>query len=179
MAEIKSTLDLVMERTRSLRFTDEEKKSLQIEDVKKLLNGLVQKYLDGLLKLDDIRLEMKKLQEKNPDIHVKSHLCELILEKIDLPALDGPLPQLLKGLFHIDIQEFQRLGEIFRQAVADQAARRTKLLRKHLSQSEGISGSAVLPNLDTDIQWHNQIKALQKEYEQKLYAVKDAAQSSL
>lgn len=179
MAEIKSTLDLVLERTRNLKLTDEEKKSLRIEEVKKRMNGLVQKYLDGLLKLDEIDLEVKQLQKKNQDIDLKSYLCLWILDKIDLTALDGPLPQLLEGLLPVSIQDLQRLGEIYQQVEADQAARRMELLKKHLAQSEGISGSAVLPNLDADPQWRNEINALQNEYNQKLSAAKAAVQLTL
>ena len=55
MGEIKSTLDLVMEKTRHLTLSREEKEEQKRVEVNKRLKGLVQKYQDNLLKKD--RLE--------------------------------------------------------------------------------------------------------------------------
>ena len=55
MAEIKSTLDLIMEKTRGLTMTEEEKRELREKDLVGKVRGLVQKYLDGALDMDRFR----------------------------------------------------------------------------------------------------------------------------
>lgn len=47
MAEIKSTLDLVLERTKHLSQSSEEKQAQKQKDIANRLNGLLQKYQDS------------------------------------------------------------------------------------------------------------------------------------
>ena len=49
MGEIKSTLDLVMERTRNLTLSDEEKQAHKQMAIASRIKGLLQKMLDGML----------------------------------------------------------------------------------------------------------------------------------
>ena len=50
MGEIKSTLDLVMEKTRHLTLSQKEKEEQKQIEVNKRLKGLLQKYQDNLLR---------------------------------------------------------------------------------------------------------------------------------
>ena len=63
MGEIKSTLDLVMEKTRHLTLSQEEKDSQKKVEVHKRLKGLVQKYRDNLLKKDGLGKELEILNK--------------------------------------------------------------------------------------------------------------------
>lgn len=58
MGEIKSTLDIVMEKTKHLSMTAEEKQAGKIEEIESALKGLVQKYQDRVLKPEQYRGEM-------------------------------------------------------------------------------------------------------------------------
>lgn len=64
MGEIKSTLDLVMERTRHLSLSSEEKKRQQKEAFKKRLNGLLANFADGSLTVDALQNRISQLQKK-------------------------------------------------------------------------------------------------------------------
>jgi hypothetical protein len=46
MAEIKSTLDLVMEKTKNLNLSNAEKQDQKNKEMESRLRGLVQKYQD-------------------------------------------------------------------------------------------------------------------------------------
>ena len=49
MAEIKSTLDLVLEKTRDMTLSSDEKQQQQREAIETRFRGLLQKYIDGSL----------------------------------------------------------------------------------------------------------------------------------
>ena len=49
MAEVKSTLELVMERTRHMTLSEEDKREQALAEFKKSLGGLLQKVQDGVL----------------------------------------------------------------------------------------------------------------------------------
>ena len=54
MAEIKSTLELALERTKHLVMSEEEKKQMQAEGYLEKIPGHVQKFLDGQMELIDL-----------------------------------------------------------------------------------------------------------------------------
>ena len=60
MGEIKSTLDLVMEKTRHLTLSQEEKEEQKHIEVDKRLKGLLQKYQDNLLKKEQLEKELDR-----------------------------------------------------------------------------------------------------------------------
>ena len=63
MGEIKSTLDLVMEKTRHLTLSNEEKQQQKFEEARKRINGLLQKYQEHILDIDQIKQELNALQK--------------------------------------------------------------------------------------------------------------------
>ena len=62
MAEIKSTIDLVMERTRNLTMSDEDRHRQAAAKLMGSVNGLTQKYLDGQLDVEKFRSEFSRLE---------------------------------------------------------------------------------------------------------------------
>ena len=167
MAEIKSTLDLVMERTKNLRFSEEEKQAQKIEDAKKTLNGLIQQYLDQLLNEDELSSKIAGVRKQ---FQMADHavLREVILDKITLDTLDSPLPDLLSRLCRVDIEGLKALARSYRQALARGRGTYGAELKSTLQTRYGISGSAVEPNLDTDPGWQREIRSRLAELETKL-----------
>lgn len=172
MAEIKSTLDLVMERTKNLRFSEEEKQAQKAEDAKKALNGLIQQYLDQLLGEDELDTKITGLL-KECQLADRSLLRDVILDKIDLDALDGPLPDLLAGLCQSDISGFKELARSYRKALSSGREQHKAELKSNLQARYGITGSAVEPHVDADPDWQHEIRLRAAELEEKLIREKD------
>ena len=63
VAEIKSTLDLVMEKTRNLTLSSEEKQAQKQIDVENRIKGLVQKFEDGLLTGNQLKRNYDSLKK--------------------------------------------------------------------------------------------------------------------
>lgn len=174
MGEIKSTLDLVMEKTRNLRLTDDEKKSRQIDDLKKQFNGVVQKYLDNRIGTDAVKNEADQMKQNHPALDLNAPLCRVVLDRIDLQGLDGPLVALVQSAFGVDIAGFQRLEKNYRQQIDALAAQRKKQLASELLRNHGIGGSAVQPNLDADPLWREEKRELTEQFSEKLAVEKQA-----
>ncbi len=149
MGEIKSTLDLVMERTRHLSLTDEEKKCQRTANYAKRLQGLLQQYEDGALCLEDLHNRAAVLQAEL-QIEARPMVVDGVMRRIDpdgdntlwLALLDEVAPDIGKPL--LSILEGHRLkqAEILAAGKLDQFDR--------LASRHGISGSAVLPNPQQD-----------------------------
>ena len=56
MSEIRSTIDIMMERTRGMSLSEEEKESLRKEELGKRAKGFRIKLLDAASEADDIQI---------------------------------------------------------------------------------------------------------------------------
>jgi hypothetical protein len=150
MAEIKSTLDLIMERTKNLTMTDEEKKDLQLKELQGKANGLIQRFMDGLIDTEAFEDELTGNREDRP----------LILDIVKKEALkriepDGNNERILLLLHEVlgeDTKPLSRRIEAFMKDIRREMARHAKEALKML-QLKGIGGSAVMPNLEKDPSW--------------------------
>ena len=94
MGEIKSTLDLVMEKTKNLTLSNEEREEQKNKEIKDRLRGLVQKFQDHILNTDNLRSDYQKLQKEHGlpnNRHLIAEICSQILPGKDNQALFGLL----------------------------------------------------------------------------------------
>lgn len=152
MTEIKSTLDLVLERTKNLTMTEAEKVSLQRKQLEGKIRGWVQKYLDGHMDLKAVKAEMvaipQNCQEAGRDI-----LKNILLEQIDAQGDNGAVLDLLEGILEKSRAPYFAAVEKFQKTLATGRSRFLETLAAGLAE-RGISGSAVKPNLDRDEAWN-------------------------
>ena len=175
MAEIKSTLDLVMERTKNLTLSSEEKQAQKDKEITNRIKGLVQKLQDGMLaagQFDEVYGKLKKDAEL-PDNRL---LAGEILTRLD-PGQDNQiLLAALEESCRIDMAPIRSIISDFRDA-ADRAAReRSAKLKDDLVQNHFISGTAVLPNIEADEHWQQTAQDLQRQFQQRLRQVHDSQQ---
>ena len=145
MGEIKSTLDLVMERTRHLSFSDEERTRQQKDAFDKRLQGLLQQVADGALTVDVVIDRIAALQAEL-NVNGRQPVAAGIVGRIDPdrdnrtwldllalldPAVCAPLENVLAD-YRKNRSALLRSGE--------------ERLRDRLARDHGISGSAVIPN---------------------------------
>ena len=83
MGEIKSTLDLVMEKTKNLSLSDEERLGQKNKEIESRIRGLLQKFNDQALSADKLKSEYQKLQ-KDYDLPENAPLVKEICRQIEL-----------------------------------------------------------------------------------------------
>jgi hypothetical protein len=146
MAEIKSTLELVMERTRHLSMSDEDKIQQAAREFKEAVNRLSLKYLDGQIDLDRFRQEFDNL-DKNPS--ARADAVTEVARRIDPTADNKPLLNLIKHGMDTDISGFEIILDSFHRSARAEDAKAARQIKAGLL-AQGILGSAVVPNLETD-----------------------------
>lgn len=151
MAEIKSTLDLVMERTRHLTMSESDKREQAAAEFMTAVNRLIQKYLDGNFDLDRFR-EQLSLLEKNCSSSNIGMVVGEIARRIDPETENRLLLDLLQSACGLNVSGIQVLLSECAQTVDSQAETVGKRVTGDLKEN-GISGSAVVPNLDSDKTW--------------------------
>jgi hypothetical protein len=152
MGEIKSTLDLVMEKTKHLTLSDEEKVMLRRAEVDKKIYGIVRKYQDNLIAKTFLEKEMDVIR-KTYGVHADQILRQTLLGSLELGGRNEPALELLRDICGVDISGFERLFQDFLDQVGSAAKDRGNAIKKDLAKTQSISGTAVIPNLEADHEW--------------------------
>jgi len=151
MAEIKSTLDIIMEKAKRFSVTEEEKKGFKRQELEGKIKGLLQKVVDGVLDPERFQVEVVAFQAKEKDL-VHRILQEEIVARIELGANNEALLRILEniaGPASAAVREV--LAEFEKKAEKEKESCRRTLVEN--LKEKGISGSALLPNLDADPEW--------------------------
>ena len=176
MGEIKSTLDLVMEKTKHLSLSKAEKETQQKIETKKTLKGLVQKFNGQLLKPEMFIKELAAL-EKKYRMTDRKILVDEIFDQIDLEQENTQLLILLRDVCRKDTTGLESVLEDFANEITGAKDNRSEEIKRYLSDKHAISGSAVLPNLDADTGWLKTSEKIHKAYEKNLTKEKSHLQS--
>ena len=173
MGEIKSTLDLVMEKTKNLNLSDEERQGQKNNEIGSRIRGLLNKFHDGAISLERFNSDYQVLKREYRLMGTENgHLIKEICDQIKLGKNNQASFDLLAELKVSDIEGISSVLQEF-QTVSDAAARkRRKILKELLAKTHFISGSAVIPNLGNDAEWAKEAGEISAEFGAKLNQAK-------
>jgi hypothetical protein len=176
MGEIKSTLDLVLEKTRHLTLSSVEKEEIELREALKKVSGYLSRYRDGVLSLEALLKEMRSLAPEIRD-RVRQETARQMSLLLNLsPETDAMIPamealaepgwaDLLAGV--------RRCRTEVRKALE---AARGSVEGRMLAQlaAAGIRGSAVAVKTGGDPQWIAMNQNLMRPCEDRLEALRRA-----
>jgi hypothetical protein len=150
MAEIKSTMDLIMERTKGLTLSPKEKEEIQREEWLKKAKGRIQKFLDGWLDMDQVKTE---LFHQEAPAGWKKILYQEIIGGLELEGDNEKRFQLITVLLEKPREPLVKILKGFNLKVKEEKTRQSDQLIKQLAD-QGISGPAVIPSLERAPSWN-------------------------
>lgn len=171
MGEIKSTLDLVFEKTRNLTLSDEEKLSLAREKLDKKVQGLCNRYLDNFFPVSHLKDEMGKIASNDRELAF-NFLKKYLLSHFDL---DGENPLIVSALSEVASCDIASLKNLQKEYNSEKEGTKKAFTEKSLLalKESGVSGSAVVPNLDNIPEWDQFLKGLRKRYQERLKTIEN------
>ena len=152
MAEIKSTIDLIMERTKNLSASAEEREAWHRKERETHLRGLIQRLLDYSLTLDDVKDELEREKKIGRAAEALGTLKTALAAHVDPESDNGRLFRIVNELAGTPETLLQ---ETLQSCQAEFYAKKTALVERQRGELEsaGIAGSAVVPNPEADPQW--------------------------
>jgi len=178
MGEIKSTLDLVMEKTRHLTLSQEEKEAQNRIEVNKRLQGLLQKYQDNLLRKENLNKELDNLKIAY-NLNVDEMLADLLLKSLKIGLDNTVFLELLNEIFGLNLSGIETIFQNFKATVKSASKKRVDQIKTDLSVKRFISGSAVVPNLESDREWLSMLGHIMDGFDQTLNKEKAALTKEL
>lgn len=167
MAEIKSTLDLVMEKTKHLQFSEQERRQQQSKEAGARIRGVLQKLVDQDLRIEQFTKDYQRLKS---DYHLKDDAA-LISECLGQIVMIGDNQAVLAALDAaegFELSAIETVIEEFQQRYRDLAAAAEQRLVSEYALRDQMSGSALVPNLNLDIEWRGEKEALEKEFRARM-----------
>ena len=168
MAKIKSTLDLVMERTKNLAMSREDREALQRKEWEDKARGWAQMLLDQKITIDEL---MKDFTVESSRYGALADILHVELTRHLDPDADNSI--ILKALTEVIGLEVKPFTDF----INDYHARYEQYRQEHQGRlvselkARGISGTALVPNIDHDEVWQGFVKGLKDRFRQKIQAL--------
>ncbi len=154
MGKIKSTLDIVMEKTKSMSMTSEDRDVLRQKDLSDQARSWAQKYLDRKMSLKEIESMLQAAGGERPA--TLSLLMGEVIRNIRIDEDNTLILDVLQNLCGIGRDRVMGLIKICRDELHGKMAEQLDRLMAGLGQ-EGISGDAVIPNIARDKSWQDEL----------------------
>ena len=173
MAEIKSTMDLVMEKVGKMKITAEEREKFKREEVQDQAQRLFHRYF---VQEEQKDLRSLKMQLQDVKEEIKEVLKELLISAY---SLKDPSVRIIEGLKILAgeregrvIEALEELASSYQREKEEKLQQLEKEYREELAR-RGISGTAVEVNLSAHPHWADFIGQLNKKYEGKKREILD------
>jgi hypothetical protein len=175
MGEIKSTVELAMERTKKFAISEKEKEEMKQKEILQKATSLFHRYREGHLPLNNILKEIEKM-EKKIAITVKKLLLS---QWIDALSLDDDDERIFKGIESLKQRSIDGIKQKFHSLLSQYLSEKEKVKEKVKVQfaealrKDSIYGSAVEPKLEGAELWKKEIEKLDQFYRVKLEEIKE------
>ena len=173
MAEIKSTLELVMQRTRNWDLSAAEREAQRQAQFLKRLSGVVQRYQDEALKLEEALAEIRRLQQES-DITDTGLVLRDLADRLDIEGDNRALLDLLRDGCGMDVTPLTDLLRAYRDELAALRGAACEAARRRLIEEYRIRGNAVIALPEGAPDWEEKSSALKESYAGRLKARIDA-----
>ncbi|MBU1741171.1 MAG: hypothetical protein KKC37_06465 [Proteobacteria bacterium] len=151
MAEIKSTLDLVMEKTKGLTLSDEEKEAQERERLDRTVEGLWRRVKAAGWSVEEMNLGLADAEPGERE-EIKRRFGDRLAAGLtvgdDLPAQIG----LLAEFDWVDAGALADLRRLVEEVTASRSRALARAIEaeRHSLAAAGISGSAVVPKVPSE-----------------------------
>ena len=175
MGEIKSTLELAMERTKHFAISEKEKEEIKQKEVLQKATSLFHRYREGHLSLNEVLKEIERMERRTATT-VKKHLLS---HWIDALSLDDDDERILKGVESLKERSIAEAKQRFHDLLSQYQREKEKVKEKtgvqliEALKKDGIYGSAVEPKLEGSELWKKENENLDCPYLIKLDEIKE------
>lgn len=170
MADIKSTIDIIMERTKNLTMTEEEKEAFHRKDWADKAVGWVQRFLGGKMGVAELKTELVAGEQKFAAL--RDILKAELITHIQLGGDNKRMFYALEEVLGISTDPLFEMIQMYQDDMDAKKARYVEHLREVL-EKRGIRGSSVIPNMACDEGWMAFEQQLNTDFLRQLKSLTD------
>lgn len=169
MAEIKSAIELAMERTKNLRLSSEEKEKLKEEEIHSRAQGLVNRYLEAGYHLREVEKELGQYDPQQR-AQIEKLMLQCLSAAIQLDKNNDLVFQGIETLREGSQRITGKIRELLKKYQEQRGKEYGKIKKDLLLKFErlGISGSAVEPKVEGSQEWEDALAEFTPDFEDQL-----------
>jgi hypothetical protein len=176
MGEIKSALELAMERSKKYVISDEERERIKEKEILQKATGLFHRYQENHLSIHETVREIERMDERTRGT-AKEILLSQCAGALSLEEDPERLFSLMESIKNQDLhpirQEFQSLSTAYHEE-KEKARQKMGLHLAEILKKAGIYGDAIVPNVEGNDHWKEVLDSLNHSYSGKLEEIKEA-----
>jgi hypothetical protein len=174
MAEIKSAVELAMEKTKDLHLSRAEMEQFKEDEIKSKAQGLANRFLEVDFHFKEVEKELSKWSPEERRV-VENLMLQNFCGAI---TLDGDNDLIFQGIEALrkDGQGFTRqIQELMKEYRRQRAKAHRETEKNLLAQfaKQGISGSAVQAKVEVSPDWEGALARFKPAFEEKLRALQE------
>ncbi len=154
MAEIKSAIELAMERTQGLVMDDREKRSMAMKELESSVRTVFRRYREGLADENEAETQLDGLKCDNETR--RKMVLDLLSDEFETSRDISSIDRLFSFVrFVIDEKSYREIKQI-EKSFADELEKTKAGIKNRIIKdlaSSGIEGSSVEPNVETWPKW--------------------------
>jgi hypothetical protein len=180
MAEIKSAIELAMERTKNLVMDKDEKETFARQELENRIRAILRRYLEGMIDGRDVKKEVTETTGDGP--LKESLLLDLLIEEIDVAGENSKLIRLFTLIGEGLPEPLRRELNALEQKFSDQLEKQEVLVRARiLDKLKGmaISGDSLDPNIEAWDSWHEAVGETRKVFKKSITEWKEKVARSI
>jgi len=174
MAEIKSSIELAMEKTEGLSLSREEMEKLKEEELQSKAHSLVNRFLEVDYHFREMEKELSRL-DPSQRIQIEKLMLEYLSEAIQIDGENDLIFQGIEALRQENknlLPKIQELIERYKERREKECEKVEKNLLKKFERL-GISGSAVQPKVEGCKQWNDALAQFKPSFEEQLRLLRE------
>jgi len=161
MTEIKSTMDIIMEKLNKIGISEEEKRKIIKKEAEDVAKKLITRYIKKM-SVQDIIKELESIKSEKRD-EIKNALINECIKRIEPYSKHNKnIFKLLELLTEKDINPLREVVSSLEERLKKEREKHSQYLISRLKQRE-IYGFAVVPNIEADQEWKKKIKDAKEE----------------
>jgi len=175
VGEIKSTWDIVLEKTKTLEITSKDREQIKRAGLNAKIHAILNRYMDSRGNREYLKDGLEGLREEEREV-VKRELLLQFMDSIDLAKDNG------KAIAGIETLKGEKVAKVLRKlrlltseyrSSREKKAREIEEVLRQTLAAMGISGSAVEPSLEGKREWIEAMERLEQDYGKRLGALKE------
>ena len=177
MGEIKSVIELAMEKTKGLHLSREEMEKLKEEELHSKACSLVNRFLEVDFHLKEVEKELSKY-----NVQQRGQLEKLMVQYLtEAIQLDRDNDLIFQGIESFQ-EKSKRVIKKMRELIEDYGKGKEKEYQKTgrdlltKLERQGISGSAVQPKIEGSQEWEDALAKFRPTFEDPLRVFKEELQ---